>query len=323
MSTWLKANPTASHEQALVAARKIWDSVDNRFGEMVADNLFWNKTQKQVAQASLLSYSWTIGAIREIAGGAIDIAKTRGKALDITSPEYSSKAAYAVGFPAAMMTVHAVYQYLKAGELPSGQDLAAPLTGGLAPPIGGEYEPRLTRKGVPYKGDTRAPAVPVPERALLPGYQKDVFGWYMHPVQETKNKVAPLLKLMWDTVNNEDWAGKQIFNPEAPIPVWLEQYLTYVGKSLGTPISIKTATQPSYADSNISTLEKLTGIRNAPSFLQDPEGYRRFEAYRRNKGQAEREKFEDPQKYKRRAEEAEKRRQKNKGIREKLYGGPQ
>ncbi len=324
MSTWLKANPTASHEQTLVAARKIWDSVDNRFGEMVADNLFWNKTQKQVAQASLLSYSWTLGAIREIGGGAIDIVKTRGKALDITSPEYSSKAAYAIGFPAAMMTVHSVYQYLKSGEFPEQpRDLLAPKTGGLAPPIGGEYEPRLTKKGVPYKGDTRSAAHPVLERALLPGYQKDVYGWYMHPVQEAKNKAAPLLKLMWDTVENQDWAGKQIYNPEAPIPVWLEQYLKYVGQSVGVPISIKTATQPAYEDTNISRLEKLTGIRNAPTYFQDPEGYNRFKIYRHEKAQAEREKFEDPEKYKKRAEEAEKRRQKNKGIKEKLYGGPQ
>ena len=38
LGDWLHANPTATYEEQLGMARKIWDSIDNRFGEMVQDN---------------------------------------------------------------------------------------------------------------------------------------------------------------------------------------------------------------------------------------------------------------------------------------------
>jgi len=325
MATWLKANPTASREQSLAAARKIWDSVDNRLGETVQDNIFWNKVAKQAAQASLLSYSWNLGTFREIGGGTLNLVRSRTKALDLTSKEYSPTAAYVVAFPAGIAAVHSLYQYLKTGDLPdSVQDLMAPMTGGMAPPLGGEYEPRLTKKGTVYKSDAgRPPALPVDERALLPGYQKDVFGWYMHPGQEASNKVAPLAKILWHTAQNANWAGKPIVNFQEPPPMWLERYLQFVQESI-QPITMQQIGKMPNPDSNISLAEKLTGVRAAPAYLQDPEGYKRFEHYREGKAWQERMRFEDPDKYKLRAEEAAKRRAKNKEIKDKLrYQGPQ
>ena len=89
-------------------------------------------------------------------------------------------------------TIHSFYQYLKTGQLPfqtptPGRDVLAPRTGGTAPPIGGVYEQPVTKAGVPYKN---APPSrhPVEERAALPGYQKDVFGWFAHPQQEERSR---------------------------------------------------------------------------------------------------------------------------------------
>jgi hypothetical protein len=57
--------------------RKIWDSVENRFGEMNFDNLFWNRTLKSSLQLAFRSVTWKLGNVRmygnAIAGQGKDI----------------------------------------------------------------------------------------------------------------------------------------------------------------------------------------------------------------------------------------------------------
>ena len=88
MHDWLEANPNAPHEAQVAMARRIWDSIDNRFGEMVQDNIFWNKTLKQTAQLGMRSYSWNLGTVREIGGGAISAVKDPSR-LSMKSPNYA------------------------------------------------------------------------------------------------------------------------------------------------------------------------------------------------------------------------------------------
>ena len=50
----------------------VWNSVDNRMGQMVYDNLFWNRTLKDLALASVRSVGWNLGTLRELGGGVSD-----------------------------------------------------------------------------------------------------------------------------------------------------------------------------------------------------------------------------------------------------------
>ena len=68
LGQWVKEHPDAPYEEQLAYARKLGDSVDNRFGEMMRDNLFWNRTLRDAAQFGLLSYSWVLGATRMAVG---------------------------------------------------------------------------------------------------------------------------------------------------------------------------------------------------------------------------------------------------------------
>jgi hypothetical protein len=61
-------------------AAKAWDSVDNRMGQLVYDNLFWSKTFKDLAMASVRSVGWNLGTIRELGGGLVDLASEGAKA---------------------------------------------------------------------------------------------------------------------------------------------------------------------------------------------------------------------------------------------------
>jgi Large polyvalent protein associated domain 23 len=253
LSDWLKANPTATYDQQLAMARRIWDSIDNRFGEMVQDNLFWNNSLKQVAQTSMRSFSWNLGTVREIGGGVAGL--RRPSQFSISSPDFNPKMGYTLALPIGMGIMGIVYEYLKTGQGPqSVEDTQHPLTGGMVPGFGGRGE--------------------VLERAQLPGYMKDVYGWWSDPKAEASNKIATLPKMAWQSLQNEDYQGHLIRNPDAPILSQIGQYFQWVERSLG-PISLRTLAKGQKTGSNISSLESMVGVKPAPTYSQDPEGYER------------------------------------------------
>ncbi len=239
MSTWLEHNPMASTAEQERAARMILDSIDNRFGEVIHDNIFWDKTLKQAATLMMRSYSWNLGTIREIAGGAADIA--RG---DFNSP----RAAYVIALPLVFGMTNAVYQFLKTGQAPqSEQDLVAPRTGGTDAATG------------------------LPERLAPVGYMKDVFGWWKDPVQEAKNKIASGPAMTMQLATGQDWKGDPISPPDADVPTWLKAYAQHITSAF-TPISVKNAYERR-RDTGVSRAEAFMGLQPAGRQFVDPEGY--------------------------------------------------
>lgn len=256
MSAWLQANPAASYEEQMAVARRIVDSIDNRFGEMIQDNIFWHTLAKQTATIGMLSYSWNLGTIRELGGGAVKAARTLGGAADIASARYDPRVAYVIAFPMVIATINGIYQYIKTGKPPqSAQDLMAPPTGGTAPGFGGHSQ--------------------VPERAILPGYQKDVFGWYWNTVpQEVFNKLNPFFRMGYEAITKQDWRGDPIIRPDPTVPQWLYDYFMFVTSSLN-PIVMQRFGHGEMKGSRMGVPEEFLGIRPAPQYLQDPEGYTR------------------------------------------------
>ena len=75
VKTALKTNPallTNDMERGL-ALRKLAKSVDNRYGEMAYNTLFWNRWVKDIATANTLSLGWQLGFVREYGGGMLDV----------------------------------------------------------------------------------------------------------------------------------------------------------------------------------------------------------------------------------------------------------
>jgi hypothetical protein len=251
LSQWIKLNPTASQAEKLAAARRVVDSVDNRFGEMIQDNIFWNKVAKQSAMLAMLSYSWNVGGWREIGGGVRDIART-----SVGQGGWTPKASYVVATALNWAIMSASYQYMKTGEAPKDiHDLVAPRTGGVDARTGQD------------------------ERIIPPGIMKDVFGYYEHPMQEVFNKVNPALKMVGQTLTNQDWRGDPIFSPKDPmqsamekVPDWLANYFSYVTKTM-SPIQVQQLGRGPEEGSALNPVELGLGIRKAPRQFTDPEGY--------------------------------------------------
>lgn len=65
-----RLHPDASPEAVKTRMRQIVDNIDDRFGEMNQDNLFWNKWTKQTANMATISTSWAYGTWRWLAAGS-------------------------------------------------------------------------------------------------------------------------------------------------------------------------------------------------------------------------------------------------------------
>lgn len=82
VKTLLENRPDLVHDQQkrLVEFRKLSKSVDNRYGEMAYNTLFWNRMVKDLAVANTLSLGWQMGFLREYGGGMMDLGQfAKGK----------------------------------------------------------------------------------------------------------------------------------------------------------------------------------------------------------------------------------------------------
>lgn len=202
MKMEMENNPDMTHEEMRATAQRAWDSVDNRMGQLIYDNLFWNRTLKDLLMVSVRSVGWNLGTIRELAGGAKDMAQmpidlAKGKKTNL-----SYRAAYFLALPILTGILSAIYQYLRTGKGPSEmKDYFFPKTG-----------------GVDKNGD--------PNRVALPSYMKDVYHYKTAPLKTLGNKLNPLLAIMAQMLENKDFYGAKIRNEDDPL---IKQALSEVG----------------------------------------------------------------------------------------------
>ncbi len=236
MEQYLGDNPNASDDEIVKKGREVMDSVDNRFGELMADNNFWNKIHFQIGQLLLLSPSWDIGTVREVGGGFAEIPKSvkglaQGKGV-------TDKTAYVAALLGVTAIQNAVGTYLHTGQMPHGMDFLAYRTGGTA------------KDGSP-------------ERAMLPSYMKDILSFIFEgPGKLVTNKVQPALREAYELANNKDYRGYPITS-KLPGEKGVGSYLL----EQNTPISLQKASK----GTGLNPVERMMGVKPAPGYIQNPE----------------------------------------------------
>jgi hypothetical protein len=203
-SEFIKSHPHATQEEFVAGMQKASDSVDNRLGEMVYDNLFWSKTVKDLSFILVRAVGWNLGTQRELGGGLLDAIKATHNVVTLTAPaEVTERMRYSAALPIYVALQGAVWNYLYTGHGPTELlDYFYPKTG------------RNTPDGLP-------------ERVSLPTYVKDVFAYNYDPAGTVLNKLHPL----WSSANellwkNADYWGRPIRDPlrTTPQPVQLLEY---------------------------------------------------------------------------------------------------
>jgi hypothetical protein len=262
MEHWREMNPHATPEQETAAARKIVNTVDNRFGEMTSDHLFMNKVVQDMAVAGMRSFSWFMGSLKEIGGGTYSglrgIAK-RQNVLNPSSPHYDPRVAYAIAMPMTIAATSAMYQYFLGSKQPPAdwRDLYAPRTGGTTRATGGGK---------------------APEHMLMPGYHKDVHGWLAHPGTEAYSKMGGL----WTTAI-EEMRGRgspaigspPFIRPNASFLENATDRMNYFLSKIG-PIGVRAFLKGSKEGSNIPNWMLTAGFHATGQDINAPEPLQKF-----------------------------------------------
>lgn len=245
MSDYLKTNPNATEADQVKYGQRLADNIDNRFGELVVNNNFWNKTAYQIAQMLMLSPSWNIGTAREIGGGIVQIPESL-KGL-VKGKGVTDKTAYVAALVGTTMAQNAVATYLHTGQMPEGEDYFAYRTGGTDAATG------------------------KPERAMMPGYMKDVLAFTMGDAkQEVANKLNPGLKMVGEVASNKDFKNQPIWDPNSSTGDKAKQFGAYALEQ-ASPISMGQSSKAKKG-SGLTTGERVAGVRPAPRYMTDPEG---------------------------------------------------
>lgn len=235
----MEKNPEMTHQELRDTSQKIWDSVDNRMGQLVYDNLFWNKTVKDLAMASTRSVGWNLGTFREIGGGVLDTAKIIPDMIRGKKTKFTYRMSYIIALPIVTGIMGAVYQYLATGEGPHElKDLYFPRTG-----------------GIDKNGN--------PNRVSLPSYMKDIYHYAKHPVRTLTNKLAPQNAMIAQMLSNKDYYGTKIRNEDDPLVRQLLDELKYSAEQF-IPFGVRNATKETYGQTPTTKALSFVGITPAP-----------------------------------------------------------
>jgi ADP-Ribosyltransferase in polyvalent proteins len=249
---WIERNPNAGIDETREAMGKFWDSVDNRMGQLVYDNVFWNRALKDSLMISVRSVGWNLGTFRELGGGVKDM-------KDIwKNKEISSRTGYLIALPFVTAMMGALTQYLYTGSGP--QELKD------------YFFPKTGRKRPDGTDD----------RVSLPSYMKDIyayahdlygFGKYgSNPFNTLQNKLHPLLSMVAQMISNKDFFGGAIRSPGDPMVQQLKDEADFIVKQI-SPFGIRNfqqqqktkGQQPTVA--GYLTSPSMIGITPAPAHI--------------------------------------------------------
>lgn len=204
-----------SEEELRRRMQRAWNSVDNRFGQLIYDNLFWHKALRDVLQLSTRSVGWNYGDAAELGGGQFDTVRQAGiLGRRITGKSYGGNRGDSNG-----------------GEGDDGGDIPRFTVGGgdtredleitdrmafsWALPVWTAFAGAVltylwTGHGPLTWKDYFYPQTADGERHSIPGYAKDVVAFWHHPVDTVLNKMASIWTMTSQAINNRDLYGTEI-----------------------------------------------------------------------------------------------------------------
>lgn len=203
-----RLGPNAGKDEVRAAMQKAWASVDNRMGQLRYNNLYWNKTGKDLAMLGMRSVGWNIGSVREIGGGLADSLKLAKKLATgkAESENFTHRIAYVLALHLLVGGVGGLINFLATGQPPQDlRDYFFPKTG--------------QKNGSGHN-----------IRLALPSYVKDEAGFAHQPGPTFVNKANPLLSMVFQLWNNKDFFGTEIRHGKDSESMKALEDAEYVGK---------------------------------------------------------------------------------------------
>ena len=241
-------------DQIQANINKAWDSADNRMGQLVYDNLFWNHTLKDIGMIAVRSLGWNVGTVRELGGGVKDAA----------TGNFSHRAAYTVALPIQVAILGGIIHYLYNGQGPQEiKDYFMPKTGRKLP--NGEDE-RVQIAS--YMKDVTPLALAASRAGSIPGAVAAIIskGSLM-----ALHKASPWISAVGEAITNKDFYGTMIRNPNDPFTKQVGELADFALKT-AMPFSFRNAQKRMETGGNASAVaESFAGITPVPStYYQTP-----------------------------------------------------
>lgn len=198
------ANGTVTRAQL---ARQTWDRIENRFGEMNFDNLYWNKTFKSSMQLLFRSVTWKLGNVRGFGSAITGQAKEFTEPLKFIASKVTGKQiggggrmarldpsmAWVLGMCVTTATLSSIIQYTRTGKYPSElKDYVFPKTG---------------------EKDKNGNDI----RLSVPTYMKDALALTKNPKSYVASSLSGIISKSLDAMNNRDYFGNFVYDPKDPV----------------------------------------------------------------------------------------------------------
>jgi hypothetical protein len=230
---------------------KIADSVDNRFGELVYDNLFWKRTWKDLSLAGIRSVGWNLGTWREL-GGAVKDIPASGRGL-VRGEGISNRLAYLTALTMGTGMVGAMYGYLFGKPPQELKDYFFPQTG------------RTRRDGSP-------------DRISLPTYMRDIYAVSNRAdegpfrigenlFKMAKGKLNPAVTTLTEMLSNEDFFGAAIRNPNDSIVRQTSDTFMHLLTAFEPIASRSLRQQMGQGAGALPAASSFVGVAPAPSYI--------------------------------------------------------
>lgn len=214
--------PAPDLQEARRVLGQVWDSIDNRFGQLRYDNLFWHNALKDLGLASVQALGWNVGSIREMFG----VVPAQAKQLGIGGGGGFGKP------PTRNVNVGEGPEGPKYERVPESRlhrKLAWLIAEVLVYGLAGAILTYLMTGERPHEvRDYFFPKTKDGRRVSLPGYIKDYFHVFSAPIETLRGKIHPLLVLLADTFENEDFYGVEIRNPNDPLVQQALEWMQHV-----------------------------------------------------------------------------------------------
>lgn len=202
-------NPTKRQ----LAFRRLAKSVDNRYGEMAYNTLFWNRWVKDLGVANTLSLGWQLGFIREYGGGMLDIGQTLTREGGIAQKAQTGmldRPLFVAFYTTQALAYGGLMSWALSGEEPEG----------------------LIDYLYPKSGETKPDGSP--ERLTTMYYPREFSAIYKHVEHEgllggmghlAANKASGVIGMTREWATGVNSFGQEIRDPDAPLYKQLEQTL--------------------------------------------------------------------------------------------------
>ena len=233
-------------------AHNVVQRIDDRLGQLAYDNLFWHRTVKDIAQASIQSVGWQLGTYNVILGGLKDARRVfnpekllapldrEGKITNAQMSRVTGRLSYLIALNLGIGTLGAVTQYMLTGKGPEElRDYFFPKTGATNP------------------DGTDA-------RISFPSYVKDQFAFAKHPILTAEHKLHPVFSMVSELLNDKDFYGNRIYNKDDPWTKVAEQVGSYILSS-SKPYAVQNQQQIAKQGGSVAArIAPFFGITPAP-----------------------------------------------------------